>query len=65
MLFSLPFAVLVFLVASNENFRSFYRTSAGWVVVSIGVAMAVGGWKLIATLGRIPTEERVLVGGGR
>ena len=61
----LPFAVLVFLVASNENFRSFYRTSAGWVVVSIGVAMAVGGWKLIATLGRIPTEERVLVGGGR
>jgi tight adherence protein B len=56
----LPFAVLAFLVASNENFRSFYRTGSGWVVVSVGVAMALGGWKLITLLGRIPAEERVL-----
>ena len=57
----LPFVVLVFLVASNDNYRSFYRTTAGWVVVSLGVAMAIAGWKLITALGRIPAEERVLV----
>ena len=60
----LPFAVLVFLVASNESYRSFYRTTGGWMVVSIGVLMAIGGWKLITLLGRIPVEERVLVDGG-
>lgn len=57
----LPFVVLVFLVASNDSYRSFYRTTAGWVVVSLGVAMAIAGWKLITALGRIPAEERVLV----
>ena len=62
----LPFGVLAFLVAANESYRSFYQSTAGWIVVIIGVAMAVGGWKLITTLGRIPTEQRVLVGtGGR
>ena len=63
---TLPFAVLAFLVAANDGYRSFYRTSAGWIVVTIGVAMAIGGWKVIALLGRVPEEERVLVGpGGR
>ena len=31
---------------------------------SIGVVMAIGGWKLITVLGRIPVEERVLAGRG-
>lgn len=57
----LPFVVLVFLVASNESYRSFYRTTGGWIVVSIGVLMAIAGWKLITVLGRIPAEERVLI----
>jgi tight adherence protein B len=57
----LPFLVLVFLVTANDGYRSFYRTPGGWIVVTLGVLMAVGGWKLIATLGRIPAEERVLV----
>ena len=57
----LPFAVLAFLVAANDSYRSFYQTTGGWIVVSIGVAMAVGGWKLITLLGRIPAEERVLI----
>lgn len=60
----LPFLVLAFLVASNDAYRSFYRTGAGWFVVTIGVVMAIGGWKLITVLGRIPSEERVLVDGG-
>ena len=57
----LPFAVLAFLVVANDSYRSFYQTRGGWIVVSIGVAMAVGGWKLITLLGRIPAEQRVLV----
>jgi tight adherence protein B len=59
----LPFVVLAFLVASNESYRSFYRTTSGWIVVSMGVLMAIGGWKLITVLGRIPAEERVLIDG--
>jgi tight adherence protein B len=61
----LPFLVLAYLVTANEGYRSFYRTPAGWVVVSIGVLMAIGGFKLITMLGRIPIEERVLVAPGR
>lgn len=57
----LPFLVLAFLVTANDGYRSFYRTPGGWIVVSVGVLMAVGGWKLIAALGRIPAEDRVLV----
>jgi tight adherence protein B len=60
----LPFGVLAFLVAANESYRSFYQTTGGWFVVSVGVLMAVGGWKLITALGRIPVEPRVLVRGG-
>lgn len=57
---ALPFGVLAFLVAANDDYRSFYQSAAGWVVVTIGVAMALGGWTLITTIGRIPGEERVL-----
>lgn len=57
----LPFLVLAFLVTANDGYRSFYRTPGGWIVVTLGVLMAVGGWKLIAALGRIPAEDRVLV----
>ncbi len=59
----LPFGVLAFLVSANDGYRSFYQTTGGWIVVSIGVAMAIGGWKLITVLGRIPVEQRVLLGG--
>lgn len=58
----LPFVVLAFLVVANASYRSFYRTTGGWIVVTIGVGMAVGGWKLITLLGRMPVEERVLLG---
>lgn len=60
----LPFGVLAFLVAANESYRSFYQTTGGWIVVTLGVLMAVGVWKLITALGRIPAEPRVLVKAG-
>ena len=61
---ALPFGVLAFLVAANDDYRSFYQSAAGWVVVTIGVAMALGGWTLITTIGRIPGEGRILAEAG-
>jgi tight adherence protein B len=61
----LPFLVLGFLVAANDGYHSFYQSTGGWIVVAIGVLMAVGGWKLITVLGRIPVEPRVLDTSGR
>jgi tight adherence protein B len=56
----LPFAVLALLVSSNDGFRDFYRTPAGFVVICIGAAMAVAGWRLINAVGRLPDDPRVL-----
>ena len=56
----LPFAVLLLLVTTNDGFRDFYRTSAGFVVICIGATMAFFGWKLINAIGRLPAEPRVL-----
>jgi len=57
----LPFIVLAFLVSSSDEFAEFYAQPGGWIVVGLGTVMAVGGWKLITTLGRLPTEPRVLI----
>jgi len=56
----LPFIVLAFLVTSSDDFGDFYSSTGGWIVIGLGTAMAVGGWKLISVLGRLPTEPRVL-----
>lgn len=60
----MPFGVLAFLVAANESYRSFYRSPVGWFVVGMGALMALGGWKLISAIGKLPLEPRVL-GAGR
>ena len=56
----LPFAVLAVLCLFTPGYRSFYATSAGWVVVMLGALMSVGGLALISRLGRVPAEERIL-----
>lgn len=56
----LPFFVLAMLVSTNDGFRDFYRTTAGFVVICIGAGMAFLGWKLISALGRLPDDPRVL-----
>jgi tight adherence protein B len=56
----LPFVVLVVLVSSNDGFRAFYRTTAGFVVICTGAGMAFLGWKLINAIGHLPEEPRVL-----
>jgi tight adherence protein B len=56
----LPFLVLAFLVSTNDGFRDFYRTTAGFVVICLGAGMALFGWKLITAIGRLPEDPRVL-----
>jgi tight adherence protein B len=58
----LPFFVLFILVSTNDGFRDFYRTTAGFVVICLGAGMAFIGWKLISALGRLPDDPRVLAG---
>lgn len=60
----LPFAVLLLLCATSPDYRAFYSTPAGWVVVVIGGALCLVGLVSISRLGRIPPEERILAGGG-
>ena len=57
----LPFALLAFLVVTNDAFRRFYSRPFGWVVIGVGATMAFAGWKLISVLGRIPVDPRLLV----
>lgn len=56
----LPFVMLAVLVASNDGFARFYSRPVGWVVVAVGAGLAAVGWKIIAALGTIPDEPRIL-----
>lgn len=56
----LPFAMLALLVSANEAFARFYARPIGWIVIGFGAGLASIGWKLINTLGKIPTDPRIL-----
>ena len=60
----LPYVILVGLCASDGQWRSFYATPAGLVVVVVGGAMSLGGMALVRRLGRERPEERVLAAAG-
>lgn len=60
----MPFVVLALLCASTAGYREFYSSPAGWFVVSVGGIMAGIGMVVITRLGHVPTEERILAGGG-
>jgi tight adherence protein B len=61
----LPFVVLVLLCSSSAPYREFYGSPGGWAVIAAGAVMALGGTAVIDRLGRLPAEERVLVGSRR
>ena len=59
----LPWLVLVFLVASQADFRSYYATGAGVRVLIICAIVLEAGRRVVGRLGALPAEPRVLAGG--
>ena len=59
MAFATPWAVLLLLATKPEAVAA-YRGTGGAVVLAVGAAMAVTGYRVMLAIGRLPTEERVL-----
>jgi tight adherence protein B len=59
MAFATPWVVLLLLATKPEAIAA-YRGTGGAVVLAIGAAMAVAGYRLMLAIGRLPSEERVL-----
>jgi tight adherence protein B len=59
MAFATPWAVLLLLATKPEAVAA-YRGGGGAVVLAVGAAMAVAGYRLMLAIGRLPAEERVL-----
>jgi tight adherence protein B len=59
MAFATPWVVLLLLTTRPEAVAA-YRGTGGAVVLAIGAPMAVAGYRLMLTIGRLPAEERVL-----
>lgn len=62
--FILPWVVLVALCLSGGDYRAFYASAAGAVVVAVGGVMCLAGMAWVERLGRIPARRRVLGGAG-
>lgn len=58
----LPFLVLGLLCATSDDYRQFYASAAGWLVIAAGGAMSLAGVLVIGRLGSMPAEERILAG---
>jgi tight adherence protein B len=59
MAFATPWAVLLLLATKPEAVAA-YRGPGGALVLLIGTAMAVAGYRVMLAIGRLPSEERVL-----
>lgn len=63
--FALPYAVLVFLCATNDAYRGFFSRPIGLVLVLVGALMSTAGFVACRRLVRpIAPTERVFVDGG-
>ena len=60
--FLLPWAVLILLVVGNHDFRTFYRSGMGTLVVLIGAALSLLGIFILSRLSRERPEQRVFGG---
>jgi tight adherence protein B len=61
----MPFAVLFLLIATSNDYATFYRSSAGWLVIGLGGLLCMGGLVTINRLGRLPIEHRILTSGSQ
>jgi tight adherence protein B len=57
--FAVPWFVLLLLTARPGQYRDFYRSSLGLVVVVVAGVLSLAGAVWVARLGREPVEERV------
>ncbi len=60
--FVIPWLVLMVLVSSDENFREFYQSASGYVVVLAGAIASILGMVLLSALSRDKSEPRVFGG---
>lgn len=58
----LPFVVLVMLTSRSPDYRAFYSSALGVVVIVVGAVMTLLGSIAVQRLGRVREETRVLVG---
>lgn len=58
--FALPWLVLLLLTSQPGDFRAFYQSPAGALVVAVGGVASLFGMWLVGRLARDPLEERVL-----
>jgi len=58
--FVLPYALLVFLCASQPFYRQFFATSAGLIIVVVGAVLSITGFFLVRRLAKpIATQDRI------
>lgn len=60
----LPYFLLVVLCMSVPEYRSYFGTPGGVVVLGVGVALGFGGMAVVRRQARIPGEERVFAAAG-
>jgi tight adherence protein B len=60
--FALPWGVLILLVLSNDNFRHFYQSFAGFLVVLGGAILSLLGMLIMSRLSKARVEPRVFGG---
>lgn len=60
--FVIPWLLLILLVLTNDNFRSFYASGWGYFVVIVGAILSVVGMVLLNYLSRERPEPRVFGG---
>ena len=57
----IPWLLLLFLSTTSEQYRAFYQSADGLVVVAIAAVWSLLGLLLMKRIGRTVTEQRVLV----
>lgn len=58
----MPWAILLFVSASSDQYQAFYRSGTGFLVAAGGAAWSLAGWLVVRRLSRPETERRVLTG---
>ena len=61
----IPWVLLLFLSVTSEEYRAYYQSSSGLIVVTAAVVWSLFGFALMRYIGRSAAEQRVLVRPGQ